>query len=128
MKILGWSAAGPVLYPLENDTKDKPNGELFENAKAQAYWRVRDQFNQTHRYVNGLECDQSKVLSFAPISKQNIVNKFLNEISQPQKDTSASGKIVINKKPKGTKSPNLNDAFVMTRAQIGVIGAKVEFF
>jgi hypothetical protein len=118
MKIIGWSAAGKVINPLNSDCEDKPNGELFENAKAQAYWKVREQFRQTYRYITGKEYDKEQVLTFKKISSQNIFNKFLNEISQPQKDTSASGKIIINKKPKGTKSPNILESFIIARAKV----------
>ena len=118
MKIVGWSAAGKVIDPIESDTGDKRNDELFENAKSQAYWRVRFQFFNTWRYANGKDCDQSQVISFAKLAGQAIINKFMNEISQPQKDTSASGKIIINKKPKGTKSPNMMEALIIARAKI----------
>jgi hypothetical protein len=79
---------------------------------------VSEQFRQTYRYITGKEYDKEQVLTFKKISSQNIFNKFLNEISQPQKDTSASGKIIINKKPKGTKSPNILESFIIARAKV----------
>jgi len=128
MKIIGWSASGKVVDPLNCDTGDKSNEQLFENAKSQAYWRVRDQLYHTYRFMNDKEHDHSKIISFSKLAKQMNMNKFLNEISQPQKDTSASGKIVINKKPKGTKSPNLMECFVIARAKIETMSSKLEFF
>lgn len=121
MKIKGWSASGKVIRPEESDFHDKFNNLLFENAKAQAYWKLRDEFRHSYRYVNGKECDKSKVLYFGEDIKKDYINKFnklLRELSQPQHKLSASGKIIIDKKPKGTKSPNLAESFMIARAEI----------
>ena len=117
MKIIGWSAAGAVIRPEESDFDDKENRLLFENAKSQAYWKCREEFRNTYRFTTGKDYDAGKVISFCEVAKSNIFNKFLRELSQPQYKISSSGKIQIDKKPNSSKSPNLNDAYIIARAE-----------
>lgn len=116
IKVVGWSAAGAVIRPNEQDYSDKANWELFENAKSQAYWKIREEFRCTFRYVNNQQTDETKLLFLKNTGL--LFTKFTNEICQPQFNLSASGKIVINKKPQGRKSPNLLEAFLIARAEI----------
>lgn len=118
MEVIPWNAAGAVVKPDEEYQEGILNKDMFENAKAQAWWRVRDQFLNTYRYVNGK--DQVEIESLIYIEKTNdiMMNRLIEQISQPQFKNSASGKTLIDKKPKGTKSPGLGDAYIMCRAEV----------
>lgn len=115
MIIIPWSASGKVVRPKAKDYGNKRNAELFENAKAQAWWKVRDEFRNTYRFVNGKDHDMTQLVH---ISKElnPKAEKLIRELSQPQYKLSASGKTMVDKKPKGTRSPNLADAYVIARA------------
>ena len=116
IKIIGWNAGGAVMRPDESDFNDQPNRVLFENAKSQAFWKVREEFIQTYRFVNNKECDKSKIIYLTSLDGI-YYNKFLNELSQPQHKLSSSGKIMIDKKA-GKKSPGLCDSYILARAEV----------
>jgi hypothetical protein len=122
IKIIGWAASGAVLRPDDCDygdknDNDKTNGELFENAKSQAYFKIRNEFLQTYYQSNNQQHNPDKLICFKHIQEHRLFNKFLNEISQPIQKLSARGKILIDKKGSG-KSPNLAEAWLIGRAEI----------
>lgn len=118
IKLIGWSAAGAVMRPDENDFQDKTNVDLLENAKSQAWWKAREEIRNTYRFVNKQDHDISQVVDFREIEKTAKGKKLMIELSQPRMKLSASGKILVDKKPKGTKSPNLADAYIIARAEV----------
>ena len=115
MKFIGWSASGAVVRPSSKDYSDKRNSDMFENAKAQAYWRLREQFIQVYRKFNNKDHDNTKAICIK--CDNPLLIKLKNEISQPKMRLSSAGKIIIDKKPKGTKSPNILEALVIARAE-----------
>ncbi len=117
IKIIPWSASGAVMRPNEEDMKGIKNSRMFENIKAQTWWRVREEFRNTYRYINNKEHDISQIVKL-PDGNNRALNKMIMEISQPQYKMSASGKTMIDKKPKGTQSPNLADSYIMCRAEV----------
>lgn len=119
VKIKPWSASGAVLRPDQRDYAEKANGDFFENAKAQAWWKVRSEFLNTYRSVNNKDCEEDQLISF-PGKIDRSLEKMIMELSQPQFTNSKRGKTMIDKKPKGSKSPNLADAYVMCRAEVDV--------
>jgi hypothetical protein len=118
MKIHGWNAGGEVLRKKDCDYNDIENGKFFENAKAQAYWRVRDYVYDTYCKMIGEKYDEAKIISFDGIRDNPKRLKLIGELSQIQKRLSSKGKIMIEKKPKGKKSPNLCEAYVISQAEI----------
>jgi len=120
MKIVPWSASGKVLRPSAKDYQSKTNGELFENAKAQAWWKIRDEFRNTYRCNNGKDYDSTQTVNI-PENGDKKLGKLVRELSQPQYKLSASGRLMIEKKPKGTKSPNIADAYVIARAEMPIV-------
>jgi len=117
--VIPWSASGKVIRPKAKDYQNKNNGDLFENAKAQAWWKARDEFRNTYRKVNGKDFDSTQLVhidkNVSPKSE-----KLIRELSQPQFKLSANGRLMIDKKPKGTRSPNLADAYIICRAELEV--------
>lgn len=90
----------------------RTNGEFFENYKAQCYWSLRDRFRATHEAVTeGKEFSVDELICLSPSLPH--LEKLTAELSQPTYKKSARGKIIVNKAPDGTKSPNLADMAMM---------------
>jgi len=100
----------------DKDPLERRNEDFFQNAKAQAWWHLRVLFQRTHRAVTGedKDFDPENLISLVPGSKQ--FTQLLTELSQPTYSKNTAGKIVVNKKPEGTKSPNLADMVMMAYA------------
>ena len=118
IKITPWNAGGKVMRLNEEYRDGITNAEMFENAKAQAWWKVRDEFLNTYRYVNKKDDIDITSLIYIESTSDIMMNRLIEQISQPQFKNSASGKTLIDKKPKGTKSPGLGDAYIMCRAEV----------
>ena len=118
IKIIGWSASNSVMSPDLIEYGDRTNKEMFENAKSQAYWRVRNQLENTYRFMNNESCNENDILCLCKPDDNQHYNKFLNQLSQAQFKTSTSGKIVIDKKPNNSASPDLCEAFIICRTEI----------
>jgi hypothetical protein len=99
-----------------NGDKGRTNKDYFANHKAQVWWSVRRRIQKTHRWVEGGKpCKPDEVFSIS--SKCAGYLGLVSELSQPTYTINGAGKILINKKPDGMKSPNKADAAVMRSAQ-----------
>lgn len=99
--------------------------DFFENAKAQAWWMLRQRFQYTNRvmeaYAKGerWEVDPAQFISIARDFTHRA--RLCIELSQPVWMLSKNGKWMVDKCPVGTKtevrnsiaSPNLADAVMM---------------
>lgn len=105
-------AGGEVYKPeLKIDGKIK-NKDAFVNRKAHAWWQLRFRFQNTFRYVTeNIACDIDSMILIPPDLKN--LHKLKLELSQPTYTKNSAGKIIINKKPDGARSPNLADAIMM---------------
>lgn len=118
-----WRGSGAVVNPeapipnaRKADTPDRverTNGDFFKNAKAQAWWDLRVRFQRTYRAVMGEDADfdPDELISLA--SDYPDFSRLSIELSQPTYARNTEGKIVVNKTPEGTKSPNLADMAMM---------------
>lgn len=109
--------------------------DFFENAKAQAWWTLRQRFQYTHRIVQAFKAGQ--YVSLDTFRAAIDVEKFISitrdfdhrarlciELSQPVWMLSKNGKWMVDKCPVGTKtevrnsivSPNLADTIMMLYA------------
>lgn len=94
------------------ENTDRTNEDFFANRKAQAWWALRQRFRNTHRWITeGKKCDPDEIISIAPNCANRV--KLVSELSQPTYDINNAGKIVVNKMPEGTRSPNLADSVMM---------------
>lgn len=116
IRISPWNAGGKIMRPDQEDFSGITNQEMFDNAKAQTYWQVRFDFLQTYRYVNGQDCDKSRVVFF-PDKRSTSMEKLIRELSQPQFRLTKTGKTSIDKAPNGAKSPNMCDSFIIASAE-----------
>lgn len=114
--ITPWHSSGEVLNPdkpIDKTDKQSPkNKDFFENFKAQAYWNLSIACYKTYRAVEfGDKYPADELISFD--SKMEYLFELEKELCQPTRATSKRGKMMINKAPDGTNSPNLADCVAM---------------
>ncbi len=91
-----------------HDDNARTNKDYFLNHKAQSWWALRRRFHKTYRWVvEGEACHPDDIISI----RSDVPNymRLVAELSQPTYKENGVGKIQINKKPDGMKSPNLAD-------------------
>jgi hypothetical protein len=99
----------------ENGQKGRTNEDYFANRKAQEWWRLRERFKQTYRAVmenQPFNPDELISLDEESIEKKAFA-KLCQELSQPTYSINGAGKILIDKAPKGARSPNHADAVMI---------------
>ena len=119
LEISPWNAglSGVAMVDAEyrvipSDTNSPLVKEFYANMKAQAWWALRMRFEKTYKAVmHGAEYDEDELISID--STIPCLHQITNELSQSTwKKSDATGKIIINKQPPGTESPNLADSIV----------------
>lgn len=102
---------GWFIEPGEH-SKGVKNRDAFANFKAQSWWMLRERFKRTYERVSeGVFHPDDDLVSISS-SCQNLA-EVCQELSQPTYAKSGAGKIVVNKAPDGTQSPNLADSVMM---------------
>jgi phage terminase large subunit len=115
IKIAPYRGSGEVFEPDEEMVKDRTNKDFFQNFKAQAWWALRIRFEKTFRAVTeGAKYPPDELISIS--SKLALKNQLMRELSQATYKKQTSGKILVDKAPDGTKSPNLADSAVIAFA------------
>jgi phage terminase large subunit len=112
-----WRGSGKVAFPDKpipsaNPTgrKDRTNGDFFANAKAQGWWELRVRFQRTHRAVT--EPDYKYDPDDLIVLREGLGGLY-SELSQPTYTVNTAGKIIVDKQPDGTPSPNKADAVMI---------------
>jgi phage terminase large subunit len=126
INVIPFRGSEGVHDPDGQDVKGQLNKDMFANSKAQSWWGVMTRFQKTHRWrVDKEPCHPDDIISISSKVKSRdgkystaLVSKLITELSQPTRDFNLAGKMIINKTPDGTKSPNLADA-LMIRFCIG---------
>lgn len=116
LRIMPWNAGASPINPEKNiipGDKDSPkNKDFFENLSAQAYWLLAQRFYKTYLAVTtGREYPHEELISLS--SELANLHEIVTELSQATQGHSKKGKMIINKKPDGSPSPNLADAIKM---------------
>ena len=116
LDISPWNAGAGVLMPngrvIEGDKESPKNKDFFHNLKAQAWWMLRTRFEKTAKAIRTCgKFDPETMISIS--SGLKCLREITTELSQVTLKYKESGKMVINKKPDGAKSPNLADSVVM---------------
>lgn len=110
-----FNGSGGVIDKDKKFIEGRTNGDFFENFKAQMWWSLRERFKLTHEAINdGKPFNPSDIISIS--SKIKHLNRVQAELSQPTYKKSGRGKILVNKAPDGSKSPNLADSIMMVYA------------
>lgn len=111
-----WNAGGAVQRQFERvipgDDSSPLNRDFYHNFKAQAWWSVRNRFYKTWRArTQGELYEGHELISIA--SDIPALHQLMKELAQPTSIRSASSmKMLVDKKPNGTRSPNIADAIV----------------
>lgn len=127
IRFIPWVASAAVRKPEghvvkkangADDPKSPKNKNFFQNFKAQAAWELRRRFELTWRAVSREPDFTWEPQDLISLSSRDIPRAMMvrlrKELSQPTATSSSSTmKWTINKKPKGSKSPNLFDSVCM---------------
>ncbi len=115
IEIAAYRGSGAVFDPDGEMVKDRQNKDFFQNFKAQSWWALRIRFERTYMaVVHGATYDPDELISLS--STLPLLSKLMRELSQATYKKQTSGKILVDKAPDGTKSPNLADACVIAYA------------
>jgi len=135
LSIIPFRGSGEVIYPeddinkgIKKDKAGRKNKDYFSNRKAQAWWSLRHRFQETFRAVENVakraEDPSVEEYKFDPDDIISLpkdlpeLDKLLIELSQPTYSLTIMGKIVVDKAPDGTRSPNLADCIMILFAPI----------
>lgn len=120
LRVEPWNAGLPPLYPEKRLIKGDKGSPLIKdhylNLKAQAWWELRARFWKTWRAINeGLDIDTEDLISIDSASFSTTeLAQLIKELSQATSSLSPGRlKLMVNKTPEGTRSPNMADAVVM---------------
>lgn len=116
VSILPWNASSAALNPerhiIRTDRQSPKNKDFYANLKSQGWWELRNRFHKTYQAVMTKTVDRDDELICIPGDLPNL-REIRKELSQPTFLHDGKGRIIIDKKPDGTKSPNLADSIVM---------------
>ena len=116
INLIPWNAGAGVQNPfdrlVEDDDESPLNKDMFGNLKAQAWWSIRSRFYKTFRNIaEGILYPVDQLISLD--SNMKLLHQLMKELAQPTRGENGSLRTIVNKKPQGTKSPNLADAGIM---------------
>lgn len=105
-----------VTPPAPGEKGYRTNGDFFANWKAQAWWSLRVRFQMTHRaVVDGIKpASWDDLISLS--GAMEGLTKLVTELSQPTYSINTAGKILVDKAPDGSRSPNHADSVMMRYA------------
>lgn len=120
LRVEPWNAGAGVLFPekriIRGDKASPLNKDHYLNLKAQAWWELRARFWRTYRALTeGIEVDTEDLISIdsSGFSKEDLA-QLIKELSQATSSLSPGRlKLMVDKTPEGTRSPNMADAVVM---------------
>lgn len=116
MKFIAWNAGDPPQNPndpvIAGDDESPLNGDFYMNLKAQGWWELRGRFYRTWRWRTGKAVyTPDECISIS--SKIPKLRQLEKELAQPTASKGARMKMIIDKTPKGTRSPNMGDVVMM---------------
>lgn len=134
LKWVPWVASAKLYKPFDPVVPDVPgqpkdrnkikNVDFYQNFKAQAWWNVRRRAEKVWQMVAGLQgliedipieqtpiYDPEELMSID--SKIPFLASIKKELSQAVAVKSTNLKLMVDKTPDGTRSPNLGDSTVM---------------
>lgn len=114
VNVESFRGSGSVHDPEGEMVEKRLNKDFFANLKAQSWWSLRLRFQETFRALEGRDYDPDMIIS---LSTEDIDAKELalltSELSQPTYTKNGVGKILVNKQPDGTASPNRADSVMI---------------
>jgi len=129
LPFIPWNAGAAVTRPYDriipDDSESILNKDFYENFKAQAWWSLRTRFYKVHKVVTAGEIYPFDEL-ISLDSRMPLIEQLCQELAQPTHGKSTKLKLLIEKTPKGTKSPNLADSGVMMYYPADINSSQVE--
>ena len=121
----GASVQGPYNRIIPDDDESLMNKDFFANLKAQAWWSLRTRFYKTYKAVTeGIIYPVDELISLD--SDMPLLQQLMKELAQPTRGQSSQLKMLIDKQPEGTNSPNLADSGVQMFFPITSDGSQIE--
>jgi len=126
LQYSAFNAGGSVWKPDAIYEHGVKNEDHFHNIKAQQWWLLADRFRNTHSLMEAIRLGEPlpKFSDDELISIDSAIpnrTQLINELSTPNKEFSATGKIKVESKEqladRGIASPNCADAFLMAFCQ-----------
>lgn len=109
---IAYKGSFAVAFPDNMFAAGIRNKDIFKNLKAQSWWEVRLMFERVFKAIEkGEKYDPRMLISLD--SRMPLLQRLIAELSQPTR-SQPNGLIQIDKKPNGSKSPNLADALIMS--------------
>lgn len=120
LRVQPWNAGAGVLFPekrlIRGDKESPTNKDHYLNLKAQGWWELRARFWKTYRALTeGIDYDTDELISIdsACFTAEELA-QLIKELSQATSSLSPGKlKLMVDKSPDGTRSPNMADAVVM---------------
>ncbi len=113
VQIWAYNGASAVLHPEREDVKGRLNEDFFMNRKAQDWWALRHRFQATFRAVEDLKI--ADPAQRRPVDIDELISisssigpphlQLVAELSHPPFTVNVAGKVVVDKKPDGARSP-----------------------
>lgn len=117
VRVVSFRGSGAVVRPDSQMVIGRANKDYFANLKAQSWWSLRMRFEKTYQsVVQGIEHDFDELVSISSACPN--YQKLMVELSQPTYSQSTAGKLLINKAPDGSKSPNMADSVMIALSPI----------
>lgn len=120
LRVQPWNAGATVLFPekrlITGDKESPKNKDHYLNLKAQAWWELRARFWKTYRALTeGIDYDTDELISIdSSCFTTEELAQLIKELSQATSSLSPGKlKLMVDKSPEGTRSPNMADAVVM---------------
>jgi phage terminase large subunit len=115
--LVPWNAGAAALWPdeyVEPGDKQSPlNKDFYGNLKAQAWWQIRRRFERTWRARHEPSFTWNPADLISLDSKLPLLRQIEKELSQPTARKDGRMRLIVDKTPEGTRSPNVADAIVM---------------
>jgi hypothetical protein len=123
VKFVPWNAGAAVQQPKRRvnpgDKQSLTNQDFFQNLKAQGWWLLGRRFEKTHRVIQSLKLPreqwvyypQEELISLCSMMPR--LRQLEKELCQPTIAKGPSMRLVVNKTPEGTRSPNMGDSTMM---------------
>lgn len=115
LTVTSWNGGATVLDPDKRTDPTNPksptNKDQYHNLKAQAWFAFRKRCENAFKARNGRDYNPDMLVSIP--RDLPYLQQLIDELTQPQHEPSATGKVKVNKQPDGSKSPNVADATIM---------------
>jgi len=115
LPFVPWAASASVLEPFERIIKDDEramtNKDYYANLKSQAWGTLAQRFYKTHMAVTkGVIYPAEELISLD--SSMPLLDQLCKELAQAVRLPGSSLRMVVDKSPGATRSPNLADSGV----------------